>query len=388
MARTVEDRLTLACLKLLFKEREEVMKEIGALVGMGVNEHAFLHGLEGEGVAGLVYFTLSQDSSAKTLFADGIVAKLREGYYSEAGRNVRMLHHLAMVLQHFERAGIKTVVWKGAALVDEVYPSPGTRGMSDVDLVVPETQFARATQLLTELDFSSSCTHPYLFFAPGLLLDMHTDIVNSSGSITARSYAVKMEIEELWQRGVPWREGYGSVRLLSPCDALLTLIVHLQRHSFSRLIWFVDLVLLVQHYERKGLWGERAWQTVLERAKVFNLMRGLYFTVHFLHDVLEFPMPREVLQPSNYPRLNTLERTLFWMLLEGRPFEPWGELLFLFSIPSVTDRCRFLFDLVSPRPESRPAMGNTPWLPGGGYVLRLGRVLRLVTTSLTRSVKG
>ena len=43
MARTVEDRLTLACLKLLFKEREEVMKEIGALVGMGVNEHAFLH---------------------------------------------------------------------------------------------------------------------------------------------------------------------------------------------------------------------------------------------------------------------------------------------------------------------------------------------------------
>ncbi|MBW8065681.1 MAG: nucleotidyltransferase family protein, partial [Nitrospira sp.] len=168
MARTVEDRLTLACLKLLFKEREEVMKEIGALVGMGVNEHAFLHGLEREGVAGLVYFTLSQDSSAKTLFADGIVAKLREGYYSAASRNVRTLHHLAMVLQHFERAGIKTVVWKGAALVDEVYPSPGTRGMSDVDLVVPETQFARATQLLTELDFSSSIAHPYLFFAPGL----------------------------------------------------------------------------------------------------------------------------------------------------------------------------------------------------------------------------
>ena len=75
MARTVEDRLTLACLKLLFKEREEVMKEIGALVGMGVNEHAFLHGLECEGVAGLVYFTLSQDSSAKTLFADGILTK-------------------------------------------------------------------------------------------------------------------------------------------------------------------------------------------------------------------------------------------------------------------------------------------------------------------------
>ncbi len=115
MARTVEDRLTLACLKLLFKEREEVMKEIEALVGMGVNEHTFLHGLECEGVAGLVYITLSQDSSAKTLFADGIMTKLRKGYYSEVSRNVRMLHHLAMVLQHFERAGIKTVVWKGAA---------------------------------------------------------------------------------------------------------------------------------------------------------------------------------------------------------------------------------------------------------------------------------
>ncbi len=60
------------------------MKEIGALVGMGVNEHAFLHGLECEGVAGLVYFTLSQDSSAKTLFADGIVTKLT---YPRTGLN-------------------------------------------------------------------------------------------------------------------------------------------------------------------------------------------------------------------------------------------------------------------------------------------------------------
>ncbi len=388
MAWTVEDRLILACLKLLFKEREAVLHEIEALRRPGVDEDAFSHRLEREGVAGLVYFTLSQDWRAKKLFPDGMMTKLMKGYYYGASQNVRILHHLATVLRRLDTARIRTIVWKGAALVEEVYPSPGARDMCDVDLVVLEEEFARVKQILEGLGFSSPAPCPYLFFAPGLLLDIHTDIVNSSGSIKARSYAVRMEIEELWQRGISWREGYASIRLLSPCDSVLTLSAHLQRHSFSRLIWFVDIAQLMSHYGRKGLWSEREWGELLERAKVLNLTKCLYFTLHFLHDVLEFPMPGEVLQPSNFPRLNAIEQAMFRMLLDGRRFEPLGELLFFFSVAGFTDRCRFLRDLFSPRPESLPPMFNSPWLSGAGYLLRLGRVLRMVTTSIARSVKG
>ena len=169
---------------------------------------------------------------------------------------------------------------------------------------------------------------------------------------------------------------------------MLTLSAHLQRHSFSRLIWFVDIAQLMSHYGRKGLWSEREWGELLERAKVLNLTKCLYFTLHFLHDVLEFPMPRGVFEPSNFPSLNILEKKIFRMLMDGGRFEPLGELLFFFSIPRFADRCRFLRDLLSPRPESLPPMFNSPWLTPAGYLLRLGRVLRMVTTSIARSVKG
>jgi hypothetical protein len=388
MAWTAEDRVILASLKLLFKEKDQPLAEIEALTRSGIDEDALLRRLEDEGVAGLVYFLLSREPQANGLLAHQTLSRLRAGYQTTLGQNLQMLHHLATVLEHLERARIKTIVWKGAALLEEVYPSLGTREMGDVDLVVLEEELERVRPMLAGLGLSSPAGFPHLFFAPGLSLDIHTDIVNSEGSITARSYAVKMDIKELWQRGVPWREGYAFIRVLSPCDAVLTLSAHLQRHSFSRLIWFLDIALFIRHCEQQSLWGEWEWAELLHRAQVLNLTKCLHFTLHFLRDVLEFPVPGEVLQSSRVPRLNIFERVIFRMMMDGRRFDPLGELLFFCSVPGIADRCRFLRDVFSPRPETIPPGLNTRWLPGVGHLFRLGRIVKLTTTSIARAARG
>ena len=386
---TVEDKVILACVKLPFGEQEEVCREIGTLIGSGIDEDAFVRGLMREGVGGFVHFALSQNPSAQTLLPDRILSKLKHGYYCGTSQNVRMLEQLGPVLQELERAGIKTIVWKGAALVEEVYPSGGARGMSDVDLVVLDSDFTRAKQVLEGLGFTAaSPAYPSLLSSPGLLLDVHTDIVNSSGSIKARSYAVRMDIEELWSRGLPWQDGYAFIRRLSPCDTVLTLIVHLQRHSFSRLIWFVDIAQYIHHHGERGLWSEREWEDLRRKVETHNLTKGSYFTFQFLRRMLEFPVPQEMLQLAKGERLNLLEQKMFRMLLDGRKFEPWGEFLFFFSIPRHADRLRFIRDLCSPRPETLLQRGNKPGSSKAGYLSRLAKMARLATTSLAKVVRG
>ena len=52
------------------------------------------------------------------------------------------------ILSTYDSAGIPALVLKGAALAHLVYPEPGLRPMSDLDILVPESELWRAQRLL------------------------------------------------------------------------------------------------------------------------------------------------------------------------------------------------------------------------------------------------
>jgi hypothetical protein len=64
----------------------------------------------------------------------------------------RVLHD---VLAAYQAAGIPALVLKGAALFHLVYPEPGLRPMSDLDILVPESEAWRAQRTLAELGFDA-----------------------------------------------------------------------------------------------------------------------------------------------------------------------------------------------------------------------------------------
>ncbi len=388
MAWTIEDRLILAILKLLFQERNEVVEEIQALIRSGIRNEAFLQASEREGVAGLLYFILLHHHRAQGLLPSQIVDRLKTTYYGVAAKNLQLLQHLAMVLDRLEAEKIRTIVWKGAALLEDAYPSPGARGMCDVDLVVTPDEFIRVKEILERLGFSSPPTHPHLFATSSLSLDLHRDIIKSTWGSRAKSYGVPLKVEDLWERGCPWRENSAAIRRLSPGDTVLTLSAHLQRHSFTRLIWFVDIGQVIHHQVQQGRWTEKEWDAIIERAEAVHLRRCLSVPLQFLHQVLDFPLPSKMLHPANRPRRNVFERIIFHMVLKGRRFEPLGELLFLFSVPGLAGKWRFLLDLISPKPEALPPALHSRWLSPLAYVLRLGRMMKLASMALARSVKG
>jgi len=70
--------------------------------------------------------------------------------------NTVLMESLAEVLSIFNEAGIKSLVVKGAALCNSLYPEIGLRPMRDIDLLLDEKQILQAQILLQAAGFTSS----------------------------------------------------------------------------------------------------------------------------------------------------------------------------------------------------------------------------------------
>lgn len=73
---------------------------------------------------------------------------------ANADRNKKLREELASIGGVLNRAGIEPVLLKGAIrLVDDLYPDPGWRTMQDLDILVPEAEFAGALEALHEAGY-------------------------------------------------------------------------------------------------------------------------------------------------------------------------------------------------------------------------------------------
>jgi Uncharacterised nucleotidyltransferase len=79
------------------------------------------------------------------------VQKLKGIYRLAWYRNETAQVRLLSILRALHRAGIPTMVLKGAALIASYYPRPGLRPMSDIDVAVHGRDVAAAVSCLESL---------------------------------------------------------------------------------------------------------------------------------------------------------------------------------------------------------------------------------------------
>jgi hypothetical protein len=145
-------------------------------------------------------------------------------------------------------------VWKGASLAAR-YPAAGDRPMDDVDLLFPVEQRAAAIRLLeqhgwriVEQDrehYDLAMTHPAL---PGLPVELHEALDLPS------QRAFRLSAADLWQARTPTTV-FGQPAFGLPAETeLIALVTHAAKpfHTFDRLIWSVDLAVVIGCAERAG----------------------------------------------------------------------------------------------------------------------------------------
>lgn len=209
-------------------------------------------------------------------------------------RQARELEHdayLAMVSRIddvLSRAGITAVALKGAFLAERVYPRPASRGATDIDLLVRETDADVVMRAVEEIGYARSGDprdararrehhHVVLVHEHAPPLEIHFHAIRAFGAV--------LRSEPLIERSIPY-EGANAIRVLASGDELLYLALHAAWHRFGRLGWLHDLALLIRKMTDDELGEAR------ERAGALGFSRVLAFTAFLLSEVSDVPPAR------------------------------------------------------------------------------------------------
>jgi hypothetical protein len=255
-----------------------------------------------------------RDAGTEVDVPAAVVAELREDARRSTARSVMLQFELDRILALLEAEGIPAMLLKGAALVDSrVYPDPGMRVMSDLDLLVPEPQLPAAHALVAErLGYE----------VHGARLDRddadrlarwhhHYQLVRGGGTVIVELHQrlfidrPDADLDGLWSRA---RSGDASParRLPSPEDLALHVAVHFGtdrvKQRDSALGQLADLVRIAERWTID-------WDAVVERAAAARLSDRLFLALYSAQVLFGDVVPDELvasLRPGSFtPELGT-----------------------------------------------------------------------------------
>ena len=155
------------------------------------------------------------------------------------------------VLGRFERAEVRVLVLKGAALARRLYPTPETRPRVDLDLFVGRDGIAKARGLLQAEGYRLSGTTVTLSQETWVrttggqteLIDLHFLVTDQPALADCWTF------EALYARSIPMADHGTTVRRLDDTGALLHACVHYvasDPHHFRPDLALLDIAILVQ----------------------------------------------------------------------------------------------------------------------------------------------
>ena len=276
---------------------------------------------------------------------------LRILFESNGRRNLELTAQLLRILEIFEANGILAVPYKGPTLAVLAYGNLALRNFLDLDLLIRQHDVAKASELLVSKGYRPEFKLPAARVAsseriPGQYMFTRDDnraIVELHTPLTLRYYPVPLDLELLSRRLRRDTLGGREVPNFSPEDLLTIISVHSSKHFWERLGWVCDIAELVQ--VRPGI----NWEVALGEARRLGCERMLLLGLHLANDLLEAPLPEEVLRRLRANRaVQALAAQVCKRLFrQGR------------SLPGVAQR--FLFRL---------RMRENPW-EGARYCWRL-----------------
>lgn len=248
-------------------------------------------------VAGLTYRRLADGPLAGRI-PGAQAERLRAAYAQTAFRNALMFRQTAELLRALAARGIETMLLKGIHLARFVYPEPGLRSMADVDLMVRRDRLAEAEAVALELGYGPLPRPDLEQFCSwsNHLAKLEKDgapVIELHWAVERPTSPFRIDHDALWARSAAAELEGVPVRLLSPEDLLLHLVLHgSYHHHFDRsaLKGLVDLQAVVTRHQ-----ASLDWDLVARRAGEWGAGCFAYVTLRLAAEVLDVPVPAAVL---------------------------------------------------------------------------------------------
>ncbi len=188
---------------------------------------------------------------------DEFKTEISKTHFDECIYQVNLLKELEKVAEIFSENKIIIFLTKGFAL-RHYYPSGCVRPMSDIDLLIRPEDRLRSVEVLRregyrlakEEDLKRQLdVHGELVWhnpENNMKVEVHWDLINAKSAKKAANFdsdIVFREVRELEIEGV-------KVNTLSPQLELAHLMIHhVLHHNFKRLLWLVDVLLVLRSEE-------------------------------------------------------------------------------------------------------------------------------------------
>ena len=260
---------------------------------------------------------------------------LVEAYARVSSLNHQALNRFVEVGVHFRQQGIDFLVLKGADLLSRLYAARGVRPMTDVDLLVHQSDLTSIDHLLTKTGFTREIDGNPAYRSPdgSLLLDITVDIwyLDHAGLIGIWNRAIRRVI-----KGLP-------VRCMHTDDLVLYLTAYAVIHRGACTSLFAKDLTLVAQLEQID------WESVANEAVRRNLKVPVYHG--FVSALLMQPhgaIPDDVLarlSPSTYGEQWLLH--FLRTVVTDKPVYGLGHVLLFLTRPTGT-RCRWLYQAIFP----------------------------------------
>jgi len=228
-------------------------------------------------------------------------------------RNQMLLRTMAGVLKEFQDAGIRTMVLKGAALIQQYYEDYGSRPMSDFDVLVPDAHVLRGVEILRSLGWTSypeaqttfskdSCavrSACHFVDADGRELDLHWRLLNEC--------RYKGADDDFWNETISTNIFGINTCILCPTDQFLYLIIRGPKWEYpSPLRWIADAMMIIDISL-----PQIDWKRLINQARKRHLIIPVRRSLNYLQRVLNAPIPADVLKDARSASVSKRESTEF-----------------------------------------------------------------------------
>src|SRR5215831_6509799 len=346
-------------------------EELEGLLRGGMQWDVLLEQADREGITGLVTLALERLGPRADLASN--LDRWRTATRAVVASNLSALSELSALCAALREARRQVILLKGAALLDDQYGGRvGLRPLGDVDLLLRPSDLPWVAGWLRCRGYKpASPSSP--FFSRGVVsFDLHEEVVGSEW-VGRKAHVFRLDPIAVWREAIPRDSVDTTTLVLSPVHLRLQLAVHALKHSYSRLIWLVDLALVLR---------DAPWPALLEYARASGALRPLAYAVSALDWLLgRWEVPEAVRR--ELPALGRLERGFMRLVARRTGVETPGDLMVSLSIPGVLGKAAYLAELGIPQRHilARHYPATPSWL------LYPRRVVRLASLGLREVAK-
>jgi hypothetical protein len=296
-----------------------------------------------EGMAGILYKNFLK-SEIFEFIDTRLQEKIQSQYYRTIYINLKLNHALKEILSPLDQNEVEVVLLQGIDLLQGTYDDIGLRPLSDIDLWVLETNYRKLIPILTSIGYRPDPLYPNTFRKGPTVLDIHTHILWAD-RIQARQYLLSKDQNYIYQKTRLLEIDGLKARCLDRYDRIIYLSLHLLKHNAERLIWLVDIKVLVSD------WKALDWEELLDSARELGQEKCVAYICFLLNLLFEFDRPEQLCPKLKQIKLNALEKKLLTLRQKKESLPEWSTLILFSTGKGFFKGVSFILETLFPRPE-------------------------------------